>query len=161
MLPSEVLRRAHDARLRIAQIDAEVTAMRDRCTVGGYHGSEIACSTILDPTRHIDALMDALGDYDRERLSLLEDVDEGRRLCEGIHAVMDSTKADILSMWYVDAREVGEIVRATTCPRSYIYCVIHDAPAWIDDLGTAKLLHLAKKRGRQHCPEGVFSIKTT
>lgn len=139
MRAGEYLQRSIVGRRRLRAIDAELTTMRDRCTVGGHRYHEVRGVGTWDPMRHVDALIDASEAYRAEREACEADIEEARYMCRGAAEIM-GTGAKVLELHYCDGWGSEAIARYLRWPHDLCERVIAEGPALLDGEDAVRMI---------------------
>jgi hypothetical protein len=114
MRPSDVFELARESAIRIHEIDDELETLRSR--VGGQgtgFGTSISHSTVLDPTRSLDDLMEREPVLEAERAECSGDVEDAWVLITGLEAGGKRDYADMLARFYVYAHDEEKVATDT------------------------------------------------
>lgn len=157
MNASDVMRQSRESALRLAEIDAELSAIRSR--IFGQSdgiGTGISHTTVLDPTRKIDELIEAEERYAEESAICVRDVCAAETLVAGaqeavldrcVRRGMDYGSARVyttcvcyaLRMYYVEARDLAYMAEMTGFDEDTNDAMLRDALRTMDRIGIAHL----------------------
>lgn len=157
MNASDVLDQSRASAKRLAEMDAELSAIRSRVYGQGTgFVTSISNSTVLDPTRKIDELIEAEKRYEKERAMCVRDVCAAETLIAGAQtAVLDRCLAEgmdpesakvytevccyVLRMYYVEARDLAYVAKMTGHDDALNDSMMRSAVAKLNRIGIAHL----------------------
>lgn len=144
MRAADVLARAREARRRIRSIDESIELMRGRVGPQGHDYKAKAKYNALDPMRHVCDVLDALGPLEDEREACRADVEDARRLCRGVAALVNGTIGDVLEMHFCDGMSAEIVAARLHYPESLTRGIIDTSPAELDSVGVPRLMHAGR-----------------
>lgn len=109
----EVLSAAREAAMELRKIDERTELMRQAIGPQGYHVGVHAKSGILDPTRHIDEIID-WETIQRSRPDVAGAMDEAWDVVSGIAVGYDQLVVDIVTAYYLRAESWVQVARTVS-----------------------------------------------
>lgn len=107
----DVLEAAREAAIEIRRIEEQKQARLTALGPGGHTYDAHPKVGILDPMRHMDALMD-WQDEQMHALNLQPPIEDGYTLMSGIERVADSFDVEVATRYYLQAESWREIARS-------------------------------------------------
>lgn len=151
LMPSEVLQRAREARMRMDEIESDRRDLYERIGVQGHSYGFTPKNDVRDPMRHVDEMMDGTADLDREKAECERDIAAGWLMIDGLRQY-DETRTEklttdaeyALTMFYLHAKSVGYIAKKVRKSMELCRSLIDQAVGFCDEVGYAKLAAAAR-----------------
>ena len=157
MKPSDILRQSRRAVMRLRQIEDEIAVMQSR--IGGQgtgFGTSIDHNIVLDPTKHIDDVIDSEREYEYEIALCKQDVWAAESLITGAESLIAETclsqgmEPDLayrnandmcyaMRAYYVEGVSMTKLCEMTGHDMRVNDAMVRCGMDWVDHVGTAHL----------------------
>lgn len=142
MTARELFEQSREAAIALAEHELRMSLMRERIGLHG-RGMEVNVTSILDPMRKVDDLIDWEMAEMTGMASWQDAVDEARLVIDGMRAMGDVDMSRTLELIYVDAVEPKAAANVLGHDQMVVKMLCDQAFEWLDSVGLVNVKNAA------------------